>query len=110
VSLYDRVEKQVEFFTFGGTVDVVSDSGALIYAFRSSAPILELTSPEETASDQLAYEAEGILAETEEQWEERYPSEQLVRCTPIRRTPGAQDRSSVLGVSCRPSWLPPEPQ
>jgi hypothetical protein len=83
VILHDRFEKEVEFFTFGGTIDVVSNPSALIYAFRSSAPILELVSPDGTVSDQLAYEAEGILARMEERWLEQYDEGFAARLTEI---------------------------
>ena len=70
VVLTDRRDKRVEFFTFGGTVEVTTYPSVLIYAFNSAAPILELTMPRETVSDHLAYEAEVILAELEERWDE----------------------------------------
>jgi len=72
VVLTDRRDRRVEFFTFGGTVEVISDPSVLIYAFKSVAPILELVGPRETVSDHLAYEAEVILAELEERWDEQY--------------------------------------
>jgi hypothetical protein len=72
VALTDRRDKRVVFFTFGGTVEVISDPSVLIYTFNSVAPILELTMPRETVSDHLAYEAEVILAELEERWDEHY--------------------------------------
>jgi hypothetical protein len=83
VSLFDRAEREVEFFTFGATVEVVSNPSALFYAFHSPAPILELTSPGETIVDQLAYEAQGVLARMEERWDERYDSGFAERLTEI---------------------------
>jgi hypothetical protein len=70
VVLLDRYDKEVEFFTLGGSVRRVPDSSALIYLFESNAPILELTPREKTVSDQLAYEAEEVLGRIEEQWDE----------------------------------------
>jgi hypothetical protein len=86
VILTDRYDKQVEFFTFGGSVDSFAGVHTLVYAFRSPAPILEFTSPEETVSDQLACEAEGILAELEERWEEQYDKGFAERLTEIEPT------------------------
>jgi hypothetical protein len=72
VVLTDRRDRRAEFFTFGGTVEVISDPNVLIYAFNSVAPILELVGPRETVSDHLAYESEVILAELEERWHEQH--------------------------------------
>ena len=72
LTLYDRHDKEVEFFTFGGTVDSTLHPDGLFYMFSSPAPILELVPPKETVPDQLAYEAEGILGELEEAWQEQY--------------------------------------
>ncbi|MBU0703167.1 MAG: hypothetical protein KKC18_04805, partial [Chloroflexi bacterium] len=48
VTLEDRLGKQVEFFTFGGSLEMTSGSGEVDYSLRSPAPVLELTAPEET--------------------------------------------------------------
>lgn len=72
VILYDRYDKQVEFFTFGSSLEVILEPDILVYGFESRAPILELTASEETISDQLAYEAEALMAELEERWEEEH--------------------------------------
>jgi hypothetical protein len=72
VILADRYEKEVEFFTFGGSVDMIPNSSALIYLFESTAPILELTSLGKTVVNQLAYEAQEIIGRMEEQWEEQH--------------------------------------
>jgi hypothetical protein len=72
VTLADRYEKEVEFFTFGGAVDVISNPIALVYLFTSAAPILELTAKANAVSDQLASEAEEIIGRVGEQWQEEY--------------------------------------
>lgn len=71
-ALKDRHGKEVEFFTFGGTVDHAKTESAVVYVFDSPAPILEFAAAEETVSDQFAYEAEGTLGELEEQYDERW--------------------------------------
>jgi hypothetical protein len=38
VILTDRMDKRVEFFTFGGSLQVISAPDAQVYALRSSAP------------------------------------------------------------------------
>lgn len=68
VILSDRFDKRVEFFIFGGSLEVISAPDAQVYALRSSAPVLELAAEEETAADQLAAEVESLLAEVEVQW------------------------------------------
>jgi hypothetical protein len=67
VSLRDRHDKSVEFFTFGGSLEVASGRDEIVYALRSPAPILELTA-HETAADLLASEAESLMAEAEAKW------------------------------------------
>jgi hypothetical protein len=68
VTLYDRSGKRVDFFTFGGTLEVTSVPGEVVYALRSPAPVLELTAHDETAPDQLASETELLMGEMEERW------------------------------------------
>ncbi len=70
VTLEDRSDKQVEFFTFGGSLEITSGSGEVVYSLRSPAPVLELTSPEETVPDRLAVETEGLLGRIEVKWGE----------------------------------------
>ena len=68
VILRDRHDKSVEFFTFGGSLEVTSGPGEFIYALRSPAPILELTAQQETAPDLLAFETESLIGEMEAKW------------------------------------------
>jgi hypothetical protein len=70
VTLEDRSGKQVEFFTFGGTLETTSGSGEIVHSLRSPAPVLELTTPEETIPDQLAIETEELLGRIGVKWGE----------------------------------------
>jgi hypothetical protein len=86
VTLADRYEKEVEFFTFGGAVDVISNPTALVCLFTSAAPILELTAKANAVSDQLASEAEEIIGRVGEQWQEEYDegfAERLIEVEPF---------------------------
>jgi hypothetical protein len=67
VLVRDRVEKVVEFFTFGGWMEAVSEPGETVYSLRSPAPILVLTHPE-SVPDLLAAETEAMLARIDAQW------------------------------------------
>jgi hypothetical protein len=68
VTLEDRSGKRVEFFTFGGSLEMTLGPEEMIYSLRSPAPVLELTAPEETVPDQLAAEVEEFLARIEVKW------------------------------------------
>jgi hypothetical protein len=69
VRLSDRFDKRVEFFTFGGSLELISAPDAHVYALHSPAPVLELAAEEETVVDQLAAEVESLLAGAETHWE-----------------------------------------
>lgn len=66
ITLRDRSDKRVDFFTFGGTLEETSAPGEIVYALRSPAPVLELTAHDETVPDQLASETELLMGEMEE--------------------------------------------
>lgn len=68
VILRDRFDKSVEFFTFGGSLEVISRPGEIVYSLRSPAPILELTAQSETVPDQLASETELLIGELQVRW------------------------------------------
>jgi hypothetical protein len=68
VILSDRFDKRAEFFTFGGSLEVIPTPGAQVYALRSPAPVLELVAEEETAADQFAAETESLLGQLEVRW------------------------------------------
>jgi hypothetical protein len=64
----DRVDKRVEFFTFGGELDATYGHEQAVYEVRSSAPILEITEDLQSFPDQLAFETEVIVAEAQARW------------------------------------------
>ncbi|MGD9099327.1 MAG: hypothetical protein PVF45_02525 [Anaerolineae bacterium] len=68
VILRDRVDKRVEFFVFGGSLEATSVPSETVYSLRSPAPILELTEPPGSIPDQLASETEVVVGELEARW------------------------------------------
>ena len=68
VIVSDRVEKQVEFFTYGGTLEATHGHDKVVYALRSPAPILEIDLELQDFSAQLAFETEVLLGEAQAQW------------------------------------------
>ena len=62
--LSDRFDKRVEFFTFGGSLEVISEPDKMVHSLHSPAPILELTAQQETLPDQLAFETEALMSKT----------------------------------------------
>jgi len=68
VIINDRVDKRLEFFVYGGTLEATYGSDEGVIAIRSSAPILEITDDLLSFSDQLAFETEVIIAEAEAMW------------------------------------------
>jgi len=68
VILRDRVDKRVEFFVFGGSLEAASVSGETVYALRSPAPILALTEPPGSIPDQLASETEMMMGKLDARW------------------------------------------
>lgn len=69
VVLYDRFNKQVNFYTFGGLWEAFTEPGQQIYLLRSSAPILELRLSLDHPADQLAAEVELMLAVFRARWQ-----------------------------------------
>lgn len=69
VILSDRFDKRIEFFIFGGSLEVTWEPGEMICLLRSAAPILELTVQEETIPDQLASETEALMGKAHARWE-----------------------------------------
>lgn len=68
VILSDRFDERIEFFTFGGLLEVACEPGEMICVLRSEAPILELTAPEETIPDLMATETESLIAGVHARW------------------------------------------
>jgi hypothetical protein len=86
VTLKERSGKQVEFYTYGGSLEMTSGSGEVVYSLRSPAPVLELTAHEETIPDQLAAETEELLARIEVGWgtDEKGFSRRLAEIEPLQ--------------------------
>ncbi len=68
VILSDRFGEHIEFYTFGGLLEVSCGPDEMICRLRSDAPILEITAPQETIPDQLAAETESLIAEAHARW------------------------------------------
>jgi hypothetical protein len=66
--LHDRFNKSVEFFTFGGSLEVISELGEMVYSLRSPAPILELAGHSDTVPNQLAAETESLMSGVRVRW------------------------------------------
>ena len=58
----------MDFFTFGGTLDVVFGSGEVVCSFRSPAPIIRVTASPDDAPSQLAVETEALMGEIHARW------------------------------------------
>jgi hypothetical protein len=86
VTLHDRSGKQVYFFTFGGALEATPGADEMVYELRSPAPILELTSHDETVQDQVASETEELLGEIEVKWgeDEKGFSRRLAEVDPLQ--------------------------
>ncbi len=71
IVLYDLHDKRVHFFTFGATLEMIPDpeEQAIIYGFRSSAPIFEQSEQGETFANHLIAEAEVTLGKLKAQLE-----------------------------------------
>jgi hypothetical protein len=86
ITLQDQSGNLVEFFTFGGSLEMTSGPGEMIYSLSSPAPVLEMTTPEETVPDQLAAEVEELWARIEVKWgkEEKEFSRRLAEVDPLQ--------------------------
>jgi hypothetical protein len=91
LSLRDRVDKRVDFFTFGGCLDITTTAKETIYTLTSPAPILELTGRRDEISDQLTTEVEALMAGYLARWGRN--NDGLVRCL-------VQQEPLVLYVAC----------
>ncbi len=72
LTLFDQDDAVRDFFTFGGSLESSKTDGEQVYTITSDAPILELNNPRESVPDQLAAEADALLAKI------------VVRCEPQR--------------------------
>jgi hypothetical protein len=69
VSLQDRKDRRVHFYTFGGSLDVTAAPGEHVYSLRSPAPLLRLSEPEESIPDWLAAETGALVARARAKWD-----------------------------------------
>jgi hypothetical protein len=86
VVLRDRVDKQINFFTFGGSLELLSEPGARVYWLHSPAPLLELTPGSPGMVYQLAAEVELMLAVFRARWQADQSefSRRLCRLEPLQ--------------------------
>jgi len=68
VSLTDRADKRVEFFTFGGSLEMTERPEEVVYVLRSPVPVLEILGQEGSVPDQLAFETESLLSRATAHW------------------------------------------
>ena len=64
ISIQSLKEREVTFYSFGGSIESEVLAEETIYSLRSTAPVLELVTARETSADLLADEAEILIAET----------------------------------------------
>jgi hypothetical protein len=86
VLLTDRADKRVQFFTFGGSLEMTMRPDEVVYALRSPAAFLELLGQEDSIPDQLAFETESLLSRAMVQWrqDERRFNRRLAEVDPLR--------------------------
>ncbi|MCS7061124.1 MAG: hypothetical protein RMN25_08140 [Anaerolineae bacterium] len=68
ISISDRVDKRIEFFTYGGTIEAIHEHDQIVYALRSSAPILSIDPEMQDFSADLTFETEVMIARAQAQW------------------------------------------
>ncbi len=68
VTLNDRFNKHIDFFTFGGSLQAYADPTEVVYTLESPAPVLELTGEIENLPDQFAAEVEMMLGVFQARW------------------------------------------
>jgi len=84
IVIRSRQEREVTFYTFGGSLESETLAGETVFSLRSTAPVLELLPDQETVSDLLAAETEDLLAraEPQQQLSSRQMLDQLVKAGP----------------------------
>lgn len=68
LTLYDRFNKRVDFYTFGAQMMMDANDEMTIYTFTSSAPILLLAEDADNFPEQFEAETEGLLAGIHVAW------------------------------------------
>jgi hypothetical protein len=68
ITLTDRIDKQVNFFIFGGSLEATVSSQQTVYNLITEAPVLVLTEELTDIPDRLYSEVEGLLARRGRAW------------------------------------------
>lgn len=86
IRLQDRAGEEVDFYTFGGSLETAVRPDEMVVVVRSPAPILELTDKEETVQDELAAETGALLGQVEINWldDEEGFSHRLAEIDPLQ--------------------------
>jgi hypothetical protein len=86
VILADRFDQRVEFFTFGGSMEMTQWPNELVYTLRSPAPVLEIRGQEDSTPDQLAFETEALLSREAARWgrDDRGFEQRLAQAEPLQ--------------------------
>jgi hypothetical protein len=86
VILADRFDQRVEFFTFGGSLEMSQRPDEAIYTLRSPAPVLEILGQEGNVPDQLAFETEALLSREAARWgkDDRGFEQRLAEIEPLQ--------------------------
>jgi hypothetical protein len=68
VILHDRMDKRVQFFSFGGSLEADTELGGVVYSLRSSAPVFGLHQPTPGVTDQFVFETEEMIGKLKAEW------------------------------------------
>jgi hypothetical protein len=70
ITIQDRSGQRATFFVFGGTLEAHDEvPHEKVYTLHSTAPVLELTTVENTPADQFTNEVEALWAELQISWD-----------------------------------------
>lgn len=85
LTLRDRLDKRVDFFTFGGSLIAEADPQEVVYYVESPAPILDLSTSQADIGRLLAIEVELMLSVFQARWgsDERGFFERLAQVEPL---------------------------
>lgn len=68
IVLHDRMDKRINFFIFGGSLEAIIRPDETIYSLHSPAPILGLSEQSTCIPDLLAFETEALIAKMQAKW------------------------------------------
>lgn len=85
LTVRDRLEKRVDFFSFGGSLIAEADPQEVVYYLESPAPILDLSNSQADIGRLLAVEVELMLSVFQARWghDERGFFERLAQVEPL---------------------------